>query len=107
MYRQYFMGHKGDMEARYTTNKGKLTEQMTEDMRRAFEQSQAFLSTDATHDTENDRRKMLIGMWRQQAKMYGLDPDSMFGGGGSGRDAGRPDTAGGGGVRAGRRRGAQ
>ncbi len=80
-YRQFFMGHKGDMEARYTTNKGRLTEQMTEDMRRAFEQSQAFLSTDAVHDTENDKRRMLIGMWRQQAKMYGLDPDAMIAGG--------------------------
>ncbi len=80
-YRQFFMGHKGDMEARYTTNKGRLTEQMTEDMRRAFEQSQAFLSTDATYDSEKDRRKMLIGMWRQQAKMYGLDPDDMLAGG--------------------------
>ena len=80
-YRQFFMGHKGDMEARYTTNKGKLTEQMTEDMRRAFEQSQAFLSTDATYDSEKDRRKMLIGMWRQQAKMYGLDPDDILAGG--------------------------
>lgn len=80
-YRQFFMGHKGDMEARYTTNKGRLTEQMTEDMRRAFEQSQAFLSTDATHDSEKDRCRMLIGMWRQQAKMYGLDPDDMLAGG--------------------------
>ena len=50
-------------------------------MRRAFEQSQAFLSTDATYDSEKDRRKMLIGMWRQQAKMYGLDPDDMLAGG--------------------------
>ena len=77
-YRQFFMGHKGDMEARYTTNKGRLTEQMTGDMRRAFEQSQAFLSTDTMRDSEKDKRKMLIGMWRQQAKMYGLDPDDML-----------------------------
>ena len=77
-YRQFFMGHKGDMEARYTTNKGKLTEQMTEDMRRAFEQSQVFLSTDGIKDSEADRRKMLVGMWRQQAKMYGLDPDVLI-----------------------------
>ena len=80
-YRQFFMGHKGDMEARYTTNKGRLTEQMTEDMRRAFGQSQVFLSTDATYDSEKDRRKMLIGMWRQQAKMYGLNPNDMLGNG--------------------------
>ena len=80
-YRQFFMGHKGDMEARYTTNKGKLTEQMTEDMRRAYEQSQAFLSTDEMQDTENDKRRMLIAMWKQQARMYGLDPDAMIAGG--------------------------
>ena len=36
-YRQFFMGHTGDMEARYTTNKGRLTEQMIEDMSGAFE----------------------------------------------------------------------
>ena len=80
-YRQFFMGHKGDMEARYTTNKGKLTEQMTEDMRRSYGRSQAFLSTDVTRDSEADRRKMLVDMWRQQAKMYGLDPDAMLAGG--------------------------
>ena len=80
-YRQFFMGHKGDMEARYTTNKGKLTEQMTEDMRRSYERSQAFLSTDVTRDSEADRRRMLVEMWRQQAKMYGLDPDAVLAGG--------------------------
>ena len=77
-YRQFFMGHKGDMEARYTTNKGRLTEQMTEDMRRSYERSQAFLSTDVTQNSDTDRRKMLVEMWRQQAKMYGLDPDAML-----------------------------
>ena len=80
-YRQFFMGHKGDMEARYTTNKGKLTEQMTEDMRRSYGRSQAFLSTDVTRDSDADRRKMLVDMWRQQAKMYGLDPDAVLAGG--------------------------
>ena len=77
-YRQFFMGHKGDMEARYTTNKGRLTEQMTEDMRRSYERSQTFLSTDVTQNSDADRHKMLVEMWRQQAKMYGLDPDAML-----------------------------
>ncbi len=89
-YRQFFMGHKGDMEARYTTNKGKLTEQMTEDMRRSYERSQSFLSTDVTQDSDEDRRKMLIEMWRQQAKMYGLDPDAMLAGGALGGALGAP-----------------
>ncbi|MDE2812524.1 MAG: hypothetical protein OXM01_05860, partial [Gemmatimonadota bacterium] len=90
-YRQFFMGHKGDMEARYTTNKGRLTEQMTEDMRRAFEQSQPFLSTDATHDTETDKRRMLVGMWRQQARMYGLDIDAMLAAGPQDGGRGAPE----------------
>ena len=76
-YRQFFMGHKGDMEARYTTNKGRLTDQMTEDMRRAFEQSQMFLTTDSDASTEN-REEMLMDMWRRQASMYGMNPDTVF-----------------------------
>ena len=39
---------------------------------------QTFLSTDAVNDSEQDRRRMLVGMWRQQAKMYGLDIDVML-----------------------------
>ncbi len=72
-YRQFFMGHKGDMEARYTTNKGMLTEQMMEDMRRAYTQSQMFLATDSS-GAGMDKKEMLLEMWRQQATMYGVDP---------------------------------
>ena len=31
-YRQFWMGHKGDIENRYTTNKQKLPESVIEDM---------------------------------------------------------------------------
>ena len=44
-YRQFFMGHVGDMEARYTTNKGRLPEAVVEDMRRTYINSQEYLST--------------------------------------------------------------
>jgi len=74
-YRQFFMGHKGDIEARYTTNKGRLTEEMTGDMRRAFSQSEPFLSTSGDGGgRQQDRREMLLEIWREQAKMYGIDP---------------------------------
>ena len=76
-YRQFFMGHKGDMEARYTTNKGRLTEQMTEDMRRALAQSQMFLSTDSG-SAKKDKKEMLLEMWRQQAAMYGVDASMLI-----------------------------
>ena len=44
-YRQFFMGHKGDMEARYTTNKGRLPETVIEDMRSAYRKSLEYLET--------------------------------------------------------------
>jgi len=44
-YRQFFMGHKGDIEARYTTNKGRLPPDLIEDMRRAYAECDPYLST--------------------------------------------------------------
>lgn len=71
-YRVFFMGHKGDMEARYTTNKGRLPEDLIEDMRRAFSDSAEYLETRPR--PEKERREMLLEMWRDQAKLYGIDP---------------------------------
>jgi len=75
-YRQFFMGHKGDIEARYTTNKGRLTDEMIADMRRAYSESQQFLCTingDNNNSAQN-KKEMLLDMWREQAKIYGIDP---------------------------------
>jgi hypothetical protein len=44
-YRQFWMGHKGDIENRYTTNKHKLPAQVIEDMREAYKRSQDYLQT--------------------------------------------------------------
>ena len=44
-YRQFFMGHKGDIEARYTTHKGRLPDHLVEDMRESFEKCEEYLST--------------------------------------------------------------
>jgi integrase len=44
-YRQFFMGHKGDIEARYTTNKGRLPDEVIEDMRHSFTKCENYLST--------------------------------------------------------------
>jgi len=71
-YRVFFMGHKGDIDARYTTNKGILPEELLEDMRRAFKESSEYLET--TSRSEIDKKEMLLEMWREQAKMYGIDP---------------------------------
>jgi hypothetical protein len=71
-YRVFFMGHKGDMEARYSTNKGKLPDILIEDMRQAFAASSEYLET--TPHPKQDKQEMLLEMWRQQAKLYGIDP---------------------------------
>ena len=39
------MGHKGDIEARYSTNKGVLPPDMVEDMRRCYRDCEPFLTT--------------------------------------------------------------
>jgi integrase len=44
-YRQFWMGHKGDIENRYTTNKHRLPYNVIEDMREAYKRSQDFLQT--------------------------------------------------------------
>ncbi len=77
-YRQFFMGHTGDMEARYTTNKGRLTEQMIEDMRGAFARSEPFLRAGDAEDDAENRREMFLQSLRQQARTYGIDPSSIM-----------------------------
>ena len=74
-YRQFFMGHKGDIEARYTTNKGRLTDEMISDMRRSYSDSQQFLCTINNDDDKvQNKKEMLLDMWREQAKLYGINP---------------------------------
>ena len=42
-FRVFFMGHKGSMEAKYTTNKGVLPEALLDEMRNAFARSEELL----------------------------------------------------------------
>jgi len=44
-YLQFIAGHKGDIEARYSTNKGILPPDMIEDMRKCYKECEQFLST--------------------------------------------------------------
>jgi hypothetical protein len=44
-YLQFIAGHKGDIEARYSTNKGMLPPDMMEDMREQYKGCEPFLST--------------------------------------------------------------
>ena len=54
-YRKFWMGHKGDIENRYTTNKAKLPETVIEDMREAYKRSQVYLQTTKLEETSEEK----------------------------------------------------
>jgi predicted adenine nucleotide alpha hydrolase (AANH) superfamily ATPase len=64
-YRQFWMGHKGDIENRYTTNKRRLPDSVVNDMRHAYEKSQEYLQTTKGMETSEEKlaqafRKQLL-----------------------------------------------
>jgi hypothetical protein len=64
-YRQFWMGHKGDIENRYTTNKCRLPDTVIEDMREAYRRSQEYLQTIALETSkekfiEEFRKQLLL-----------------------------------------------
>ena len=54
-YRQFWMGHKGDIEARYTTNKHRLPENVVEDMRASYQRCQEYLQTTVPEAPSGDK----------------------------------------------------
>jgi hypothetical protein len=56
-YRQFWMGHKGDIENRYTTNKCRFPPSVIEDMRGAYRKSQDFLQTKERAETSEEKIK--------------------------------------------------
>ena len=65
-YRAFFMGHVGDIEHRYTLNKGRLSVDLIESMRSAYEKSERFLETErkglTEEEVENKFRTQLLLM---------------------------------------------
>ena len=65
-YRVFWMGHKGSMEARYTTNKGRLPKELIDDMRSAYARCEPFLSTIPTKGAQDSQaniaKVMLMGL---------------------------------------------
>ncbi len=56
-FRVFFMGHKGSMEARYTTNKGVLPEVLVAEMRQAFGRSEEHLDQSEAADPLVEQRE--------------------------------------------------
>jgi hypothetical protein len=58
-YRQFWMGHRGDVENRYTTNKHRLPQSVIQDMREAYKRSQDYLGTTKPEVGEDQIRQAL------------------------------------------------
>jgi len=77
------MGHKGDIENRYTTNKQRLPESVIEDMREAYKRSQDFLQTTEREETkaeklrESFRKQLLIVSGFSQEEVDKMDLPSI------------------------------
>lgn len=56
-YRQYWMGHRGDIEAQYTTHRHLLPEDVVENMRSAYDDASWYLFNERL---SNDQRQRLI-----------------------------------------------
>ena len=80
-YRVFWMGHKGSMEAKYTTNKGRLPQEMIEDMRSAYLRCEPLLSTmpskSATETQANIAKVMLMGMGYTDEELAGVNFDEL------------------------------
>jgi len=81
-YRQFHMGHVGDIEARYTTNKGRLPPDLVEDMRDAYRRSTPFLETSKAEDREAElkalfRRQMLLVAGLTENEVDKMDLEAM------------------------------
>jgi hypothetical protein len=82
-YKQFFMGHKGDIENRYTTNKQRLPEAVVEDMRAAYARSEEFLQTRMKAETNeeklraNFRKQLLLAVGFGQKEVDEIDLLSM------------------------------
>ena len=80
-YRQFWMGHKGDIEARYTTNKGRLPKEVIEDMREAYRRSQVFLESTprgvASRDLKQELRHQLLLLARLSVNPTTHSPDQL------------------------------
>jgi len=81
-YRQFWMGHKGDIENRYTTNKQRLPESVVEDMRESYRRSQEYLQTTKPEASEERlreafRKQLLLVAGFSQDEVEKMDLSSM------------------------------
>ncbi|SIM83278.1 site-specific integrase [Cuniculiplasma divulgatum] len=73
-WRQFIMGHKGDIEARYSTNKRLLPPDVIEEMREAYRKSTKFLETRYS-ELEEDKARLYLQ--QQLLSAVGYKPEEI------------------------------
>ena len=82
-YRTFWMGYKGDIENRYTTNRQKLPEEVVGDMREAYRRSQEYLQTTKVESASEEkirdafRRQLLLIAGFRQDEIDKMDLSSI------------------------------
>ncbi|MFC1507529.1 site-specific integrase [Thermoproteota archaeon] len=74
-YLQFMAGHKGDIEARYSTNKGFLPPDMIEDMRNMYKECEPFLNSTTINPDQNDivKQAKLESLKSIAKNIFGID----------------------------------
>ena len=73
-YRVFWMGHEGTIDARYTTNKGRLPKDLLDDMRAAYARAEEFLSTEPA---KTNRATLLEDVLAALLKDRGLSEEKV------------------------------
>lgn len=81
-WRQFTMGHKGDIEARYSTNKGRLPPDMIEGMRESYKKCTKYLETRAFEASESDvktylQQQLLLAVGYKRDEIDHMQLDEM------------------------------
>jgi hypothetical protein len=81
-YQQFWMGHSGDIEAQYTTNKRRLPSDILEDMRQSYKKCVKLLQTTGSPGSEEDqnvgfRKIVLIGVGFKGEEVEKLDVGNL------------------------------
>jgi len=81
-WREFWMGHKGDIEATYTVNKA-VTQDAIEKMREAYKKCETLLSTEKQQGVSQEnlrnvlREQLLLAAGVKAEEMEKIDPDKM------------------------------
>ena len=80
-YRVFWMGHKGDIESRYTTNKYRLPPPLLGDMRAAYRRCQPYLQTETPSGMEDTklqfRQQLLIVAGYSEDEVNAVDLEKL------------------------------